>query len=224
MQAKPTAHDPFHNPPLDRALLRWLPCHTQIAARGACAKIMTMKVTPDQWTQHFRKAYDETLAAVRSGARSAAEAVPSAHVPFLASIGCTAQELFDFADDAVKYGEPDYETALLISAVRRDYFLQVQRGVSSGKTVPMDSLPAKNARLDGIEWLPRLIEKARIKLRGEMEPDLMFGCSGDRKFFRNHGIHPADFLRMTWATDGNPGRMVEYVKAAAKSDPGASPT
>jgi len=176
-----------------------------------------MKATPDQWTQHFQRAYEDTLAAVRSGARSADEAVPAVHLPFLASIGCTAQELFDFADDAAKYGEPDYSTALLITSVRRDYFLHIQHGVPSGKTVPMDSLPQKNARLDGIEWLPRLIEKARIKLRGEMEPDLMYGCGGDRKFFRDHGVHPADFLRMAWAAGENTGRLVEYVKAAGKS-------
>jgi hypothetical protein len=78
----------------------------------------------------------------------------------------------------------------------------------------MDSLPPKTARIDGIEWLPRLIEKARIKLRGEMEPDLMYGCGGDRKFFRDHGIHPADFLRMAWAAGDQTERLVEYVKAA----------
>lgn len=162
----------------------------------------------------FHQTYQETLEAVRAGRSCAADAVPSARLPFLASIGCTAQELFDLADDAVKYGEPDYGTALLITAVRRDYFLQVQRGVPSGKTVPMDTLPPKTARIDGIEWLPRLIEKARIKLRGEMEPDLMYGCGGDRKFFRDHGIHPADFLRMAWAAGDQTERLVEYVKAA----------
>jgi hypothetical protein len=173
----------------------------------------------DQWTTLFRQAYQETLEAIRAGKCSAADAVPSARLPFLASIGCSAQELFDFAEDAVKYGEPDYDTALLITAVRRDYFLQIQRGVPSGKTVPTDTLPAKTASIDGIEWLPRLIEKARIKLRGEMEPNLMYGCAGDRKFFRQHGIHPADFLRMAWAVGEQTGRLVEYVKSAKKAKP-----
>lgn len=176
-----------------------------------------MNPTPDTWTLAYQKAYDQTINAVRSGAHRAADAVPSDASAFLASIGTTAQELFDFADDAVKYGEPDFGTALLITAVRRDYFLQVQRGIPSAKTGSMDALPPKTAQVDGIEWLPRLIEKARLKLRGEMPADLMYGCGGDRKFFRQHRIHPADFLRVTWAADDNTARIIEYVKVSGQT-------
>jgi hypothetical protein len=42
----------------------------------------------------------------------------------------------------------------------------------------------------------------------------MYCCSGDRKFLREHGnIHPADFLRVVWATNGVEERVLEYIKS-----------
>ena len=125
----------------------------------------------------------------------------------------TPQELYDFAEDHAKNdGDPDWETVLLIQAARRDYFRTVLHGRWSGHVVNMDSLPPKDAKLEGIPWLPRLIEKARAKLHGEMPADLMYDCGGDRKFFREHGLHPADFLRHFWAVEGHPGRILAYVR------------
>ena len=77
----------------------------------------------------------------------------------------------------------------------------------------MDDLPAKDAKLDGIPWLARMIRKAEAKLHGEMPADLMFGCSGDLSFCREHHLHPADFLRHVWASNGEEGKVLEYVKA-----------
>lgn len=168
------------------------------------------------WTLRFREAYDRAAAAYAQGVRGAGDVVGRDDQAFLATLGCTAQELYDFVEDAEKSGEPDYGTVLLITAARRDYFLNVQGGKPSGKVVPMSTLPAKTDQVEGIEWLPRLIEKARIKLRGEMEPDLMYGCGGDRRFFKEHGIHPADFLRMAWAAGDNAQLLVDYVKAARR--------
>lgn len=134
---------------------------------------------------------------------------------FLTSIGMKPQELYDFAEDHAKNdGDPDWETVLLISAARRDYFLTVQHGQPSDKTVVMDELPAKDAKVEGIPWLPRLIKKAEAKLRGEMPPELMYGCGGDRRFFQEHGIHPADFLRHAWAHGGDEAKMAAFVKAS----------
>ena len=132
---------------------------------------------------------------------------------YLATIGLTAHEFFDFVDDHVRYhGDPDWETVLLVNAVRRDYFLAVQQGRWSTSLVSVTDLPAKDAKLDGIPWLPRLIKKAEAKLRGEMPPELMYGCGGDRNFFREHGIHPADFLRHVWAADGDEQKVLAYVR------------
>ena len=66
--------------------------------------------------------------------------------------------------------------------------------------------------MDGIAWLPRLIVKARAKLRGEMPPELMYGCGGDRPFLRGVNIHLADFLRVVWAAGEDDRRVVEHVK------------
>ena len=48
---------------------------------------------------------------------------------FLATIGYSEQEFFDFVEDFAKGGEPTLETALAIAEVRRDYFLREQKGV-----------------------------------------------------------------------------------------------
>ena len=131
----------------------------------------------------------------------------------LGSVGLTAHELFDFVDDHVRYdGDPDWENVLLTNAVRRDYFLTVQQGQWSTNLVSMGDLPAKDARLDGIPWLARMIKKAEAKLRGEMPPDLMYGCAGDRNFLREHGLNAADFLRCVWAADGDEQKVLAYVR------------
>ena len=77
----------------------------------------------------------------------------------------------------------------------------------------MDGLPAKDAEVEGIAWLPRLIPKAEAKLRGEMPPDLMYGCGGDRKFFKTHQVDEADFLQKVWSAHGNQAEIVAWVKA-----------
>ena len=107
---------------------------------------------------------------------------------FLEHLGATAQEIFDFVEDTFHGGEPGPETTLLLTATRREYFLGVQKGKRSRNVIDMDKLSPKSAQLGGIEWLPRIIEKAKAKLRGEMPPDLMYCCGGDRKFLKAHDI------------------------------------
>lgn len=165
------------------------------------------------WPEQFRKVYDAASERYKKGEREPGNLFAKAELEFLASIGCTAQELFDFIDDRARYGEPGYETTLLTTAVRRDYFMLVQNGVPTGKTANMDLLPAKTDKVDGIEWLPRLIEKARIKLRGEMPAELMYGCGGDRPFLRSMNVELAEFLRLVWLCGDDNDKIVRYVKA-----------
>jgi hypothetical protein len=73
------------------------------------------------------------------------------------------------------------------------------------------SLPAKTDAVRGIAWLPRLLPKARAKLRGELPPSLMYGCGGDRRFFREHNILPAEFLALTWRHESDPAAIVDWV-------------
>ena len=172
-----------------------------------------------RWPKTFRELFDDALNAYRAGRRDATTMFEAGQKEFLAALGASAPEIFDFVEDNFHGGDPSFETALLITAVRRDYFLIVQQGRPSAQVIDMEALPAKSAALDGIEWLPRIIEKARAKLRGEMPPELMYCCGGDRAFLREHGIHPADFLREVWAAGDDTKRLVNYVRASAEQGP-----
>lgn len=169
------------------------------------------------WDTTFRHLFERCAQLHRSGQTSHASWYGEQDLVFLDSIGCTGQEFFDFVDDHCRYADgPSLETALLVAAVRRDFFYVVQKGVRSTHMVPPSELPPKPAAVDGIPWLPRLIVKARAKLRGEMDQDTMYGCGGDRMFFTQHAIHPADFLRVTWAAGDDDRKIIDFVKGAGR--------
>ena len=164
------------------------------------------------WRDTFSRFFHSAVEKYRAGHQKAAGLLDSSAVEFLASIGYTEQEFFDFAEDFARGGEPTLETALDIADVRRAYFMQEQKGTRTGRTIETATLPAKDAETDGIGWLPRLLAKAEAKLRGEMPPDLMYGCGGDRKFFRAQRIDPAEFLRQVWQAQGDHRAVVDWVK------------
>jgi hypothetical protein len=171
------------------------------------------------WPKDFRELFEDGLDAYRSGKRDADSMFGSAQRQFLDSLGATPQEIFDFVEDTFHGGEPGFETTLLIAATRREYFLGVQKGQRSGRVIDMDKLPPKSAELGGIEWLPRIIAKAKAKLRGEMPAELMYSCGGDRAFLREHGIHAADFLREVWAAGDDNERILDFVRKSAADRP-----
>jgi len=173
-------------------------------------------MSDNDWQTRFREVYDRGIAAWNAGGRTPQTMFSAADTAFLAAIGCTAQELFDFVDDFQRYGEPDYATTLAVTAIRRDYFLNVMGGRPSGRVATMESLPAKTAAVDGIAWLPRLIAKARLKLRGEMPADLMYGCAGDRPFLRKMNMDLPRFLKLVWECGDDNRRIVEAVKKSAR--------
>ena len=166
----------------------------------------------DPWSEQFRAVYDRALSAFRSGRSSVATLCDSADTAFLLSSGCSVQELYDFVEDAVDYGEPDLETVLDVQRIRRDYFSGVLRGEWTGQVVPMSALPLKTDAVDGIAWLPRLIVKARLKLRGELSPDTMYGCGGDRPFLRRMGLTLPRFLELVRDSGDDDLTIVEAVK------------
>ncbi len=88
--------------------------------------------------------------------------------------------------------------ALLVAALRRSYLLREQGGVRSAHELVATDLPAKTDELEGVAWLPRILAKARAKLRGELNPEMMYGCGGDRRFLGGYGISVADFLEFVW--------------------------
>jgi hypothetical protein len=169
----------------------------------------------DDWKLEFRNVWERGTAAWKTGRTSAHTMFTPADAAFLAGIGCTAQELFDFVDDSLRYDDLDFETALAVTAIRREYFLEVMHGKPTGRMVPMGALPAKSAEVDGIAWLPRLIAKARIKLRGELNPDLMYGCAGDRPFLRAHNMTLPQFLQLVRDKGDDDRAIIDALKKAA---------
>jgi hypothetical protein len=175
------------------------------------------------WAGNFRDLFEDGMDAYRAGKQDAASMFSDEQVMALRDIGSTAQEIFDFVEDTYLAGEPGVETSLLITAVRREYFFSVQHSRPTGRTIDMDALPGKEEKLGAIEWLPRIIEKAKAKLRGEMPPELMYCCGGDRAFLREHGIHPADFLREVWAAGDDDERILDFVRKSAADRPADLP-
>jgi hypothetical protein len=135
----------------------------------------------------------------------------AADTAWLAAAGITPQHIYDYAEDQNGSGEPGYDRALGIELVRRDYFLNVQKGSPSRQILEEASLPHKDKAIKGIEWLPRLMPKARAKLRGELPATLMYCCGGDRRFFKAHDILPAEFLSLVWRSGDNDAAIVDWV-------------
>src|SRR4051812_31700051 len=164
-----------------------------------------------EWKRSFRGLFEKGGVAYRQG-KHFRSWYTSGEEAFLAEIGGSLQEIFDFVEDNLRMGEPDYETVEAITSLRRRYFLEVQGGKPGTHLVDMDALPAKREELDGIPWLPRIIEKAKAKLRGEMPPDLMYGCGGDRPFLREMNVELSEFLHLVWRCGNDNRKIIDYVK------------
>ena len=168
------------------------------------------------WNDYFLTLFDSCCASYQRGTREERAFYTGEDLAFLATIGYQPREFLDFVEDFCDEAIPTPSTALLVAAVRRDYFLTVQKGVTSSHLLTRDDLPSFGQVLEGIAYLPRILAKARAKLRGELDPDIMFGCGGDRNFLRKHGtIPPADFLRHVWAAGDNDAKLATWVKAQA---------
>jgi len=167
------------------------------------------------WNESFLTLFDRCLEKYRGGNSDFETYYTDEDLGFLASIGYQKREFFDFVEDFADGGDPTPSTALLIAAVRRDYFQVVQEGrPSDGPIARRDGIPAKDSVLEGITYLPRILVKARAKLRGELDPDLMFSCGGDRRFLRENGnLHPADFLRRVWAAGDDDHKVLDWIRS-----------
>jgi hypothetical protein len=164
------------------------------------------------WTETFKSIWENAVLRYRVNGCTAANLLTEKENAFIASIGQNAQEMYDYVDDFVRYPDgPTFECVLAVAQVRLSYFLNVQNGVASTLKIDPDTLPAKTAELKGIAWLPRLIAKAQAKLKGELDPDVMYGCGGDRNFFKKYNIHPATFLEKTRIHFDDPEAIADWV-------------
>ena len=168
------------------------------------------------WQDQFKDVYDRGVERYQSGVRDVSSFFSGEDVSFLASIGCKPQELFDFIEDRCNYGVPDYETTLQVAAIRERYLREVQQGGLSKDEIPASQLPSKTESMDGIPWLPRIIAKARAKLRGQLDRDTMFGCGGDRPFLASHGLTLPEFLEIVWKSGDDDQSILKALRAGGK--------
>lgn len=168
----------------------------------------------DHYTFHTRlkeiwqKGYDD----YRAGGRKPGAYLTEEDQAFLAEIGANQQDVYDFTDDYNRYGAPDWETFWSVQSLRFNYFQLVMKGRPGTYIRPMGEYTPKDAEINGIAWLPRIIEKAQHKLRGELNPDVMYGCGGDREFFQKHNLHPAEFLQLVWIHFDAPREIAAYLE------------
>lgn len=165
------------------------------------------------YPKRLKTIWTEAVAKYESGHQKPEGFLDEETLVELAQLGVTLMDVFDYAEDYVNGGDPDFETFLMVHEVRRDYFLTKQKGVQSNETLNSSTLPAKTDEVRGIGWLPRIIPKAVAKLRGELPPEIMYGCGGDRSFFKTNNIHPAEFLRVVWAYEDEHEKIVDWVAA-----------
>lgn len=169
------------------------------------------------WVEEFQSLFEQKVTAYRDGTRSAADMFSKEEEDFLRSIGATPQEIFDFVEDWCDDGDPDPETALAITKIRRDYFFQEQQGKFSEHSIITSELPSRHESLAGLEWFPRIIEKARAKIRGELPPDLMYCCGADRRFLKKVHVGPAEFLQVVREAGDDVDRIVKFVTDQLKT-------
>lgn len=133
-------------------------------------------------------------------------------IPILSSLGMSKIDVFDYAEDWCLHQTPDLLTFILVHYERWSFFTEEQNNIPSDKRLDPKDLPDKTKHIRGILWLPRILPKARAKLKGELPDGVMFGCGGDRQFFQSNHIHPAQFLRLVRRFGDNDEAIIEWVE------------
>jgi hypothetical protein len=165
----------------------------------------------------LKELYDKAVKAYASGTRGASTLFDKADVAWLASNGITPQHMYDYAEDENSGGEPGFGHAVTIESARHNYFLNVQHGVASKVVLDESKMPPKDAEAKGIAWLPRIIPKAKAKLKGELPESLMYCCGGDRRFFKAHDILPSEFLGVVWRNGDNDAATIDWVVSRSQA-------
>ena len=88
------------------------------------------------WDEKFNELFTRCLSAYENGNSDFMSYYSPNDHEFLASIGYKPREFFDFVEDLADEGLPAQSTALLVAAVRRDYFLTIQSGKTSQDNPP----------------------------------------------------------------------------------------
>jgi hypothetical protein len=161
--------------------------------------------------QELSRIWEKAVSLYMSGKTDSVTFPISEEITLLASWGITKMDLFDYAEDWCLHREPDLLTFILVHYERWSYFIEEQKGQPSSELLDSSTLPAKTACAEGIVWLPRILPKARAKLRGELPPEVMYGCGGDRQFFQHNQVHPAEFLRVVRRFGNDDNSVFQWV-------------
>ncbi|MEE2714731.1 MAG: hypothetical protein VYD34_01845 [Verrucomicrobiota bacterium] len=129
----------------------------------------------EDWRKQFHDLFFKGVERHKEGRQDPEDMFEGDEPTFLKSIGCSTQEMFDFCDDYVRWGDVIYEHVEELQAVRYDHYLEELNSQPASHPMKMDQFPAKTDEIEGIAWLPRLIAKARAKLAGNLPADLMYG-------------------------------------------------
>ncbi|MCH2156810.1 MAG: DUF5069 domain-containing protein [Opitutales bacterium] len=159
--------------------------------------------------------WKHTVSLYQSGNREPASYFSTEQTEIMRAHGLKVMDFYDYAEDFVSEGEPDFATFIAVHSIRRSYFLIEQKATWTDQDINIADLPAKYDEIEGIRWLPRILPKARGKLQGTLPPEIMYGCSGDRYFFKVLGLHPAEFLEVVWRAGSDDHKVVDYVKTRA---------
>jgi len=167
------------------------------------------------WTIGLHAIYDKAVKLYSGGQQDLDKYFDAEETAFLAAIGLQPINVYDYVEDFVDGGDPDWDTFLLTAAARRDFFIYEQKGAPATRILESSELPARDSELGGFRWLPRIIAKGRCFLEGGLCHDIMYGCGGDRGFLRRNKIHSADFLRAVWASHGDDQKILAFVREAS---------
>ncbi|MEX2490496.1 MAG: DUF5069 domain-containing protein [Nitrospirales bacterium] len=187
---------------------------TTVQLKGTHESLTENQIMNDQsenWVGIFRTLFDRKVALYKNGTQKAEAMFSKEEEEFLRSIGATSQEIFDFVEDWCDDGEPDPDMVVAITEIRRDYFLNDQQGQYSKFARNTDLFPPREASLAGLEWFPRIIEKAKAKLHGELPSDLMYSCGGDRRFLKKVKVNPDEFLQVVREAGDDMDHIVKFV-------------
>ena len=132
------------------------------------------------WNDRFLDLFDRCVKRYQSGDRDFTGYYHASDAALLAEIGYKPREFFDFVEDFCEEGTPSPSTALLVAAARRDYFQVVMKGKPGEKELTRDDIPTFGDELDGVAYLPRILAKAKAKLRGELDPPAAGRFTGSR--------------------------------------------
>ena len=163
------------------------------------------------WIEQFRTLFENKVSAYKNGTQKVEAMFSAEEEQFLRSIGATPQEIFDFVEDWVDDGEPNPDMVVAITQIRRDFFLHDQQGQHAKFVKNTVLFPPCEASLAGLEWFPRIIEKAKAKLYGDLPPDLMYSCGGDRRFLKKVKVKPDEFLQVVREAGDDVDQIVQFV-------------